>query len=50
MSAKFWLDPVALARNFGFNPRELGVIYAIIVEHQTALVEAWNGHFGIRGR
>jgi hypothetical protein len=46
LSAKFWLDPVALARNFGFNSRELGLLYGMIVEHQQALLEAWNGHFG----
>ncbi len=45
-SAKYWLDPVALARNFGFDAHELGVIYAIIVKHQQELLEAWHGYFG----
>jgi len=48
LSAKFWLDPVALAQNFGFNARELGVLYGIIVENQQQLLEAWHGYFGAR--
>jgi hypothetical protein len=48
LSAKFWLDPVALARNLGFNARDLGVLYGIIVEHQQQLLEAWHGYFGAR--
>jgi hypothetical protein len=49
LSAKFWLDPVALARNFGFAARELRAIYEIIIEHQQELLEAWHGHFGPQG-
>jgi Domain of unknown function (DUF4160) len=49
LSAKFWLDPVALARNFGFNERELKTIQSIVNEHQTQLLEDWNGHFGVGG-
>ncbi len=45
-SAKFWLSPVTLARNFGFAPKELNRIYKIINENLDTLVEAWNGHFG----
>jgi hypothetical protein len=49
LSAKFWLKPVVLARNFGFNAGELGRIEAIIEEHQQKLLEAWNGYFGTDG-
>jgi hypothetical protein len=45
-SAKFWLDPVALAANFGFSGRELRVIETILVENQRRLIRAWNDHFG----
>lgn len=45
-SAKFWLQPVGLARNFGFNPRQLGILRRVVIEHQGSFVEAWNGHFG----
>jgi len=45
-SAKFWLNPVALARNFGFSARELGKIEKIVQKNETSLVEAWNEDFG----
>jgi hypothetical protein len=48
-SAKFWLTPVSLARNYGFSPKELRQIEALTQEHRKALVEAWNGHFGVSG-
>lgn len=43
--AKYWLDPVELAANFGFNPRELSTIEQIIDEYRQELIEAWNEHF-----
>ncbi|HEX3657063.1 MAG TPA: DUF4160 domain-containing protein [Pirellulales bacterium] len=46
LSAKFWLQPVVLARNFGFSPKELRRIQQLVVDHEMALLEAWNGHFG----
>jgi hypothetical protein len=48
-SAKFWLQPVGLARNLGFRARELRKIQAVIEEYQGQLLEAWNGHLGHRG-
>jgi hypothetical protein len=45
-TAKFWLVPVALARNLGFAPHELTRIEALIQEHRQTLLEAWNEHFG----
>ena len=45
-STKFWLNPVALARNFGFSARELGKIEKIVQKNKTSLVEAWNEDFG----
>lgn len=32
-SAKFWLDPISLARNLGFRGHELGEIERIIRHH-----------------
>lgn len=49
LSAKFWLEPVALARNRGFAPHELRRIQLLIVEHQQQLVEAWHGYLGPHG-
>jgi len=45
-SAKFWLEPVALARNLGFSAHELRNIERILVEHEPDLVEAWHEYFG----
>jgi len=49
LSAKFWLHPISLARNFGFNAHELKRLQALVVEHQIEFTEAWNGHFGTGG-
>lgn len=46
LSAKFWLAPVALARNIGFNAKELRKLQAIVEEYQETFVEAWDGYFG----
>ena len=45
-SAKFWLAPLALAHNLGFNAKELRDIQRMLVEHEQELVEAWNDYFG----
>ncbi len=49
-SAKFWLDPVTLARNQGFSAVELRRIESIVRSHGVELLEAWFGHFGAAGR
>jgi hypothetical protein len=49
LSAKFWLAPVALARNFGFSAVELRRVEYMVEEHRIELLEAWNGHFGVNG-
>jgi hypothetical protein len=46
LSCKFWLRPVALARNLGFSAKELRDIEKIITENNQLLWEAWNGYFG----
>ena len=45
-SAKFWLNPVALAYNLGYPARELRIVEALMSEHQEGLLEAWNEYFG----
>jgi hypothetical protein len=42
--AKFWLEPVALASNYGFRAHELNEIEQIIREHQIEFIEAWHEH------
>jgi len=46
LSTKFWLQPVHLARNLGFNPRELNQLHNLVTENQATLLEAWHGYFG----
>lgn len=41
---------VGLARNLGFNARELRRLQSLVSEHEAEFLEAWNGHFGIGGR
>jgi len=42
---KFWLDPIKLAKNFGFADHEINRIERLVVEHQKILIEAWHEHF-----
>ena len=44
-SAKFWLEPVRLASNMGYNAKELRAIESIVTEKATLCKEAWNGFF-----
>ena len=46
LSAKFWLDPVQLAHNFGFRAHELRRIQFMVTEQREALLEAWREFFG----
>jgi len=48
LSAKFWLQPLALARNFGFPPTELRRIKTLIEENREKLLKAWHGHIGTK--
>ena len=49
LSAKLWLQPIELARNFGFTPKELRRIQKLVTDHLAQLLEAWHGHFGAGG-
>jgi len=44
--AKYWLNPVALARNRGFAEHELNQIEALVIQHVQTLLEAWHDYFG----
>ena len=48
-SAKFWLEPVGLTRNLGFNPSELRRLQSIVTEHRMELLEAWHEFFRTGG-
>jgi hypothetical protein len=43
--AKFWLDPISLAKNRGFKEHELNQIARLVVKHQQTLLEAWHEYF-----
>ena len=42
LSAKYWLDPLALAENLGFSRKELREIEEIIRENLETLKNAWD--------
>jgi hypothetical protein len=42
--AKFWLDPVQLAANYGFNTGEINQVEKLVEEHRDDLLEAWHEH------
>ena len=46
LSAKFWLHPIALARNLGFSGRELRRIQSLVELNQTMFAESWHEYFG----
>ena len=47
--AKFWLGPVTLARNKGFQSRELTELRRLVEEHRELFVERWDEYFGSQG-
>lgn len=44
--AKFWLNPVELAKNHGYNASEINRIRKLLLEHQAELVAWWYDYFG----
>mgnify|MGYP001545771633 FL=1 len=46
--AKFWLQPVVLARNYGLPSHEIAKIVSLIEEHEEALIAAWEQFHGKR--
>jgi Domain of unknown function (DUF4160) len=43
-TCKFWLEPVALARNSGFSAKELNRIRKLILDKWERLRDAWKEH------
>jgi hypothetical protein len=43
--AKFWLDPIDLAKSVGYKVSELREIQEIIRENIQLLKEKWDAHF-----
>lgn len=47
--AKYWLEPVELARTRGFRQHQLNEIEDIVVEHLQEILEAWRREQQKRG-
>jgi len=45
--AKFWLDPINLAKSIGYNAKELNEIRKLIVENIDILKVKWNEYFNL---
>ena len=43
--AKFWLEPIELAKNLGFANHEVTRIEGLVIEHRELLIEAWHEYF-----
>jgi hypothetical protein len=43
--AKYWLDPVRLARRHGFAAKELNAVERIVVANHQFLLERWHEFF-----
>lgn len=43
--AKFWLDPVKLARSIGYSAKEINEIRRLILENLDVFKEKWNAYF-----
>ena len=44
--AKFWLDPINLAYNYGHRGHELRRLEGLVLENKELLLEAWNEYAG----
>jgi hypothetical protein len=44
MICKFWIQPVALARNQGFTAKELNTVREVITANRDRIMEAWYEH------
>ena len=44
-AAKFWLSPVSLCQNWGFNTAELNKVERYVKEHQVLLNDKWHEYF-----
>ena len=45
-AAKYWLNPVRLQKNSGFNRNEISQIHKIVEENSREIEEVWDEYFG----
>jgi hypothetical protein len=43
--AKFWLDPVSLARSVGYTPHDLRRLHELVEENRSSFEEKWHEYF-----
>ncbi|MCD6418183.1 DUF4160 domain-containing protein [bacterium] len=43
--AKFWLEPIEISKNYGYNERELNIIADIIKRNKNIFLRRWNEYF-----
>lgn len=43
--AKYWLDPIRLARSHGFSAKELNSVEKLVESNQQLLLDRWNEFF-----
>ena len=46
-SLKVWLQSLEVARNQGYNDKEVARLLAVIAERQDDWIGAWNDFFGL---
>ena len=44
-AAKFWLDPVALAKSYRYTSRELSTLRRLVEGNRESVLESWHEHF-----
>lgn len=44
--AKFWIEPVSVAENFGFAAHELTDLARAVEDNRVLIERAWHEHFG----
>jgi hypothetical protein len=44
--AKFWLEPIRLAKSRGFRRVELRELHSLIAQNRDKFILAWDEHFG----
>ena len=46
LTCKFWIDPIMLAKNNGFSPKELNQLLKKVRSNIVKITEGWDEHCG----
>jgi hypothetical protein len=46
-SLKVWLETMVVAKRVGYNDREVERLLAVVAQHRSQWIEAWNDFFGV---